>query len=452
VARIVIIDDEAPLVHSLQLELMDLGHECRCAHTAADGQALVERQEPDLAIVDLMLPDGDGIDLIRRFRAEDRRFPIVVLTAFASIPSAVNAMREGAVDYLEKPIDLERLQFILQRNLEAERLRGRVELYERMLPDGHCVPEIIGESDTLCRALDLARRIAAPGVEQAGAMPTILITGETGTGKDLLARFIHTFGPLRGQPLVHVDCAALPRELVESELFGHERGAFTDAKRTKRGLLEMAAGGTVFLNEIGELAWEVQGKLLTTLEGQSFRRLGGTRDLPVDVRILAATNADLEARVAERTFRADLFQRLNGFRIHLPPLRERGDDILRLADYFGARMARKYRRPPPVLSAALREVLLDYAWPGNVRELAHVMQRATLLQENGCLGAEHLGLARFVPSAADAPGGEPDAGHIADVMQQTHGNVAHAARLLGVSRTTLRRWLVSVRRTTSLIL
>ncbi|MCK4658534.1 MAG: sigma-54-dependent Fis family transcriptional regulator [Phycisphaerae bacterium] len=444
-AKILIIDDEHSLVHTLEMELGDMGHECHCAETVARALEILEKLDPDLAIVDIKLPDGDGIDLIRRLRADDRRFPIVVLTAFASIPSAVKAMREGADDYVEKPVDLDRLTFILKRNLETERIKGRLELYERILPNGRSVPEIIGKSEALQRELEIARRVANPGVGLASAMPTVLITGETGTGKDLLAKHIHAIGPLASQPFVHVDCAALPRELIESELFGHERGAFTDAKTAKRGLLEIATDGSVFLNEIGELALDLQSKLLTMLEGMNFRRVGGTRDIKVNVRIIAATNADLEDRVAEKTFREDLFYRLNAFHIHLPPIRDRGDDILLLAEHFGHKLAGKYHKKPVTLSQEVQEALTAYHWPGNVREIIHVMQRAILLQENDQLGVEHLGIAGIPPLAAGKNShGEPDRQRIMQAMRQAKGNVSQAARLLGMTRTTLRRRLESM--------
>jgi len=443
-ARILIIDDEPSLVRTLQMELSDLGHECHVAGTVTQACGVLEKLDPDLAIIDIKLPDGNGIELVRRIREEDRRFPIVMLTAFASIPSAVEAMREGANDYVEKPIDSHQLSFILQRNLEVERIKGRLELYERMLPNGRSVPEIIGKSDAFRRAMELALDAARPGVSSASAMPTVLLTGETGTGKNLVARYVHAVGPLAEQPFVHVDCAALPRELIESELFGHKRGAFTDAKKAKRGLLEIAAEGTVFLNEVGELALELQSKLLTTLEGMSFRQVGGTRDIKANVRIIAATNADLEERVAARTFREDLFHRLNSFRIHLPPVRKRDDDALLLVDHFARELARKYRKKPASLTEEAKEALSAYQWPGNVREIIHVMQRATIVQKDGRIGIEHLGLMNLPPSpAGNSPRADPGHRRIMRAMRQAGGNISQAARLLGMSRTTLRRRLES---------
>jgi DNA-binding NtrC family response regulator len=450
-ARILLVDDEAALLRSMQLQLSRGGHECRGVETIAAALNELFRGEPDLAIIDIRLPDGNGLDLIRRIRAEGHSFPLVVLTAFGSVPHAVSAMRDGATDYLEKPVDLEQLSFIVERNLETARLRGRVELYERAGYAGAELPELVGEGAAFREALDLARRVAAPGVADPAEMPTVLITGETGTGKDVFARYIHAAGPLAAAPFVHVDSAALPRELIESELFGHERGAFTDAKSTKKGLLEIASGGTVFLNEIGELSPDLQAKLLTCLEGKRFRRVGGTRDLRMNARIIAATNADLRERVAAGTFREDLFYRLNVFHLNLAPLRERGDDVLLLARHFLARHCRKYRKPPAELSSEACRLIMSYSWPGNVRELSHVLERAALLQEDGVIRPSHLGISvpGMVAEAAPprAPAGAPltlpemERQMIERAMAEAGGNVSRAARLLGISRGALRRRL-----------
>ncbi len=452
-ATILLVDDEASLLHSMKLKLSRAGHTCCCAETIAAAADLLRETDPDLAIVDIRLPDGNGLDLVRRIRAEGHALPIVVLTAFGSIPNAVSAMREGTNDYIEKPVDLDQLAFIVERNLETQRLKGKVEFYERTAVDANAQADLIGGSDAFKRVVQLAARVASPGVDLPSEMPTVLITGETGTGKDVIARYIHTAGPLNEQPFVHVDCASLPRELIESELFGHERGAFTDAKSAKRGLLEIAGGGTVFLNEVGELPMELQAKLLTTLERKSFRRVGGTRDVRMNARIVAATNADLKERVAARTFREDLYYRLNVFSIHMPALRERGDDVVRLAEHFTARLCQKYRKPAARLTDAARRALLDYRWPGNVRELLHVLERASLLAEDGVIGAEHLAIA---PPPAAAPASPPAAGEAAAeertledmerlmverALQKTGGNVSRAARVLGITRGALRRKL-----------
>lgn len=453
-ATLLLVDDEVSLLRSMTLQLSRGGHDCHSAETLAAAAGLLDQLEPELAVVDIRLPDGNGLDLVRRVRAEGRTFPIVVLTAFGSIPNAVSAMREGANDYIEKPIDLDQLTFIVERNLETERLRGRIELYERTRPAEHRSPDLIGESEAFCKVLDLAGRVACPGVGDPSEMLTVLITGETGTGKDVFARHIHASSPLASQPFVHVDCASLPRELIESELFGHERGAFTDAKSAKRGLLEIASGGTLFLNEIGDLPLDLQAKLLTALERKSFRRVGGTRDIRMNVRVIAATNADLGKRVAARTFREDLFYRLNVFTIHLPPLRDRGADVMLLADHFTRNLCKKYRRPSAEggsLTEEARRAIDSYPWPGNVRELLHVLERALLLAEDGLIRVEHLGLALPAASEPTAASAEVPDGTLAQMerrmieraLQKTGGNVSRAARLLGITRGALRRRLAT---------
>ena len=449
-AKILIVDDEQVLVQAMELQLSGVGHECSSAHTVTQSNEILQKLEPDLAIIDIRLPDGSGMDLIRSIRAEDRCFPIVVITAFGSIPNAVSAMREGANDYIVKPVDLDQLHVIVERNLETQWLRGRVELYERLRRDDEGEWRIVGESEEFDRVMQLVRSVAdPPGAGPASTMATVLITGETGTGKDLLARHIHAIGPLAAQPFVHVDCTALPRELIESELFGHERGAFTDARSSKRGLLEIAAGGTIFLNEIGELPVELQTKLLSVLEGKSFRRVGGTRDIDMNVRVITATNSDLQERVAAKTFRRDLFYRLNVFHIDLPPLRERGGDILLLAEYFVGRLCRKYRKPPAVLSDEAQALLTKYPWPGNVRELLHVIERAALLHKDGRIGIEHLGIAPTHPPVSILETTLPEVEHrlVQEAMEHAEGNVSEAARILGISRNSLRRRLEAMHKT-----
>ena len=453
-ATLLLVDDEISLLHSMKLQLSRAGHDCHATETLAAAVDLLDRLEPELAIVDIRLPDGNGLDLGRRIRTDGRTFPVVVLTSFGSIPNAVSAMREGANDYVEKPIDLDQLTFIVERNLETQRLRGRIEFYERTRPEDHGAPDLIGESDAFCKALDLADRVASSGVVVPSEMPTVLITGETGTGKDVFARYIHARSPLASQPFVHVDCASLPRELIESELFGHERGAFTDAKSAKRGLLEIASGGTLFLNEIGDLSLDLQAKLLTALERKNFRRVGGTRDLRMNVRIIAATNAHLQKRVAAKTFRDDLFYRLNVFTIHLPPLRARPADVMVLADHFALNLCRKYRRSSAEggsLTDEARQAIRGYHWPGNVRELMHVLERASLLAGDGPIRVEHVGLS--MPAASDPAAGsaelpdctlaEMERRMIERAMQTTHGNVSQAARLLGITRGAMRRRLAA---------
>ncbi len=453
---LIIVDDEQSLLHSLQLELKRLGHRCHAFETAEQALHHLEEMTPDLALFDIRLPDMDGLELIRRVRTEGQEFPIIVMTGFASISNAVAAMREGASDYLEKPIDLEQLKLVVDRTLENVHLKGRLELLERTSPKDAQDTEIIGQNQALVRLIEVARRVAAPDVARSEDLPTILLLGETGTGKDLFARLIHQNSPFVDEPFIQLNCAALPRELLESELFGYEKGAFTDAKTSKKGLLEMAGHGSVFLDEIGELSVDLQAKLLSALETRGFRRIGGTRLRTLHARIIAATNTDLVARIKEGTFRDDLFYRLNVFTISLPPLRERGDDIELLARHFMAKFGRKYRKRVPELSAQALERLQAYPWPGNVRELSHVMENVTLLSDSGLIRAYHLGLSTIGasgPAAQDTlrpqfditdPGctlASLERHMIEEAMAHTGGNVSEAAKLLGLSRSALRRRL-----------
>ncbi len=453
-ANLVIVDDEQSLLHSLQLELKRIGHSCHAFETSEQALRHLEALTPDLALCDIRLPDMDGLQLIRRIKQEGHEFPIIVMTGFASISNAVAAMKEGASDYIEKPVDLEQLKLVIDRTLENAQLKGRLELLERTRSLDADI-DIIGQDPEFLRLLEMARRIAAPAVERSEDLPTVLLLGETGTGKDVFARFIHQHSPVRDEPFVQLNCAALPRELIESELFGHEKGAFTDAKATKKGLLEMAGNGTVFLDELGELPVDLQAKLLSALETRMFRRIGGTRARTMHARIIAATNADLVANIREGSFRDDLFYRLNVFTISLPPLRRRGGDVVLLARHFMSQFARKYRKRVPELTndAILR--MASYPWPGNIRELSHVMENVTLLVDSGVIRANHLGLSSSQPP-------QPVVGSTFDLrdpkctlasierqvieqaMDMTDGNVSEAAKLLGLSRSALRRRLENI--------
>ncbi|MCG3137047.1 MAG: Regulatory protein AtoC [Phycisphaerae bacterium] len=458
-AKVVIVDDERSLLHSLQLELRRVGHQCHGFETGEQFLHHVEEMTPELVLLDIRLPDMDGLEIIRRIKRDGHEFPIIVMTAFASISNAVAAMREGAVDYVEKPVDLEQLNLVIQRNLENVQIKGRLELLERTQPLESATVELIGQQDSFLKLVEMARRVAAPDVQRAADLPTILLLGETGTGKDMMARYIHQNSPAAKFSFVQLNCAAFPRDLIESELFGYEKGAFTDARATKKGLLEIAGEGTVFLDEIGELAVELQAKLLSALETRSFRRIGGTRSRTMRARIIAATNADLTRRIREGQFREDLFYRLNVFTMALPALRDRLDDLDLLARHFIAKFARKYRKKIPDLSPAALARMRTYSWPGNIRELSHVMENVTLLNDSVLIQPHHLGLSTgALPMELALPKdaivcnvSEP--GFTLDKLEQqviqqaltlTQGNVSEAAKMLGLSRGALRRRLEHV--------
>jgi DNA-binding NtrC family response regulator len=390
----------------------------------------------DVVLSDLRLPGQDGLGVLRAARERDARTSVVLLTGYASIETAVDAMREGAFDFVQKPLDLEEIELRVARAVEHGRLAA-----ERpgTAADRDAAAEFVGESPALRAALDLARRVAA-------TRSTLLLTGETGTGKEVLAGLIHRLSPRRDRPLVKVNCAALPETLLESELFGHERGAFTGADRPRIGRFEQASGGTLLLDEVGDMSPATQAKLLRVLQDQEFHRLGGTRILRTDARIVAATHRDLAERVRAGLFREDLLFRLDVIRIELPPLRERGDDVVALAHRFLADLAGQAPRPVRGFSEAALRRLRAHRWPGNVRELRNAIERAVLTAEGPRIRAEDLALhgegAREAAGSIHLPAAgvdlrELERGFVLEALQRCGWVQKDAARLLGVSRRKL---------------
>lgn len=449
--KILIIDDEVILAKSLLRSLTKAGYEGSIAMRAEEGLKLLVEERPDLVLLDLKLGGRGGLEVLRRIVDFDPSILVIMITAYGSIETAVKAMKMGAVDYLLKPLDLEALKITMARALEERRLRQRLSYYQRRDLEEAKGLRIVGESPAMKRVLDLVEKIAQLEGE-AGDLPTVLILGETGTGKDLVARAIHGRSRLANQPFVEVNCTTLPKDLLEAELFGYEKGAFTDAKTSKAGLVEVADGGTLFLNEVGELSPEAQGKLLKLIEEKRVRRVGGIRERQISVWIIAATNQDLKKAVRDRLFRMDLLYRLQVLTIELPPLRERGSDIRLLAGYFLNQYMKKYGTGPKYLSSSAFEALERYRWPGNVRELAHVMERAVLLSEEEEIGPALLGLEASLPFPQIGPNGLPHGGIppedldlqrmeqdlIQKALALTGGNVSAAARRLGIGREALR--------------
>ncbi len=425
---ILVVDDDRTIRETLVEFFEASGYTARGAETATEARRLAAEHAPDLALVDLHLPDADGLTLLETLRADDPEIGVIVLTGHADVATAVRAMREGALDLLEKPVRLDVLDVAVRRAAEFGRLHREVAHLR-----AHGVQDAPDESQLgIERLVTLAARHAdAP----------VLILGETGTGKGYVARRIHDRSVRAPLPFVEINGASLSPTFFESELFGHERGAFTDARQTKRGLLEVAGRGTLFLDEIGEVSADVQPKLLTAIEDRTFRRLGGTVPLRSEARIIAATNRPLAAAVEAGRFRADLFYRLQVLTIMLPPLRERRDEILALATTLAPRGTR--------LSDAAERALLAYGWPGNVRELRNALWRASILAEGAAVGPEHLGLASGVTSAPAAPPSsgasstlpltlaEAERRAIDDALAATGGNRTRAARMLGIARSTL---------------
>ncbi|HPD31588.1 MAG TPA: sigma-54 dependent transcriptional regulator [Phycisphaerae bacterium] len=450
-ADILIVDDEENLCYSVQLALHRAGHQCRVSDTMAGALRLCEDRQPDLVLVDVQLPDGNGLDLIHRLREREVDAPVVVITAFGTVSTAVQAMKHGAVDFLQKPLSMEELCLVVDRCLENRAIRTQLDAYRETEKRRFGEFRIVGECPQMKQVLATAKKIARLPGEPGRGLSTILILGETGTGKELVARYIHLHSLRPEQPFVHLNCTAIPEKLAESELFGHERGAYTDAKGAKKGLLEVADKGTLFLDEVGHMPLSSQAKLLVAIETGRFRRLGGLNERVVDARIIAATNTDLESRARAGEFRLDLFYRLNVFCIRLPPLRERGDDVLVLADYFLERFSRKFHKDPIRLSGETREILKRAHWPGNVRELANVLQQAVLLNESGIIEPSALNTRvsdEISPSASrelcfdfkrdDCTLASVEKRLLQAAIAHTNGNISEAARLLGLTRGGLR--------------
>jgi len=447
---VLIVDDERTLARSIKTFLSESGYDAEVAGDGEKALELLESLRPDVVFADVRLPGMGGIELLQKIREFDATIPVVIMTAYGSIEGAVEAVKLGAFDYLKKPVDLEELKLLADRARETSLLEGELSYYRRREARALPFAGVIGESPALRAVMEQARQVAA-----LDDTPPVLITGETGTGKGLIAHTLHASGPRASKPFIEVNCTALPASLMEAELFGHERGAFTDAKQSKIGLFEAAERGFIFLDEIGDTELALQGKLLRAIEERMVRRVGGIRDRRIDVRILAATNRDLEREAQRGTFRRDLYFRLAVIILRLPPLRERGDDVLLLADDFLRRYNSKYGKDVRGMSADARDALRDYSWPGNVRELSHVVERAVLWSRGPVLEAEQLSLPRHeeqdAPGDSNAPitppGALPPMGTdlaqweksiIEQAMREAGGNQTQAAQRLGVSRDTLR--------------
>ncbi len=450
-ADILIVDDEENVSYSIQLGLERAGHECRVAETVEAALAQCAQRPPALALVDVQLPDGNGIDLLTRMREMGFDVPVIVITAFGTVATAVAAMKQGAADFIQKPLSSEKICLAVERCLEDRRLRSQLDAYQEAQRRQAGDTPLIGECPQMRNVISLAERIASIENEPGSGLVATLLLGATGTGKELVARHIHRSGSRPDRPFVQVNCTAIPESLFEAELFGFERGTFTSARATKKGLFQVAHESTLFLDEIGDMPLATQAKLLVAIETGRFRRLGSTTETVVDVRVLAATNSDLEQKVHAGQFREDLYYRLKMFCIEIPPLRARGDDLFLLAEHFIDRFSRKFRKPAPRLAETTRQAMRAYPWPGNVRELAHVIQRAVLLCDSTTLEPAMLGLEGGAvvarPTAPDLPIDFSQGDCTLATMEKrwlqaaldyTRGNITEAARLLGLTRGGLR--------------
>ena len=444
---ILIVEDEALLRKQIGAHLEKRGAEVTGADTLQAARRFLADLSFDFVLLDVNLPDGRGTELLK-----EKGFPadlgIIVMTAEGGVHGAVEAMRLGALDYLVKPFDLAELPLVIGRARQTQQTSRLDEHRRRESPE-----RAFFFGGSLAGLENQLEKIIAADNRMQERLSPVLIQGETGTGKTTIARWLHRQGPRATQPLVEVNCPALPETLAESELFGHERGAFTDARTARMGLFEAASGGSLFLDELPSLSLPLQAKVLTSIEDRRIRRLGGTREIPVDARIIAATNRDLKLLVGEGKFREDLFHRLDLFRLCIPPLRERGEDILKLADTLLARLHERHRLPPKPISEIGKQRLLSYAWPGNVRELAHELERALVFAEGDTLDFDQIQPSRSLsPAARTNDWFNPDFTFppegfsleaainrlIQHGLEQTGQNVSAAARLLGVSRDYLR--------------
>jgi len=462
--KILIVDDEKPVRWSLRQKCEELGYQVFEAGTGTEALRLAGAESPDLALLDVHLPDMNGIEVLDRLKQAGDCRAAIMITTDPQFDDAKTAIKLGAYDFVGKPLDFDELGVTIQNALEATRLRSEVESLRGEVRKRTGYHDVVGVSRKMTELMNFVRKVAASEAS------TILIQGESGTGKDLIAKAIHYQSSRQNKPFVAINCSAIPENLMEAELFGHERGAFTDAKAMKKGLFEVADGGTLFLDEIGELSPFLQAKLLRVLEDQVIRRVGGVRDIQTDVRVIAASNRDLERAVREGHFRQDLYYRLAIISIFIPPLRERREDILPLVDFFIDHYNRKLRKSVRGITEDTRRLLLSYDWPGNVRELKNAIERAMILEDEPVLRTDYLPFSvsaphggqtafehtasppaaavhtlpdgRRLPLLSIPEGGtsleEMERGMVELALRQANNNQTQAARLLDISRDALR--------------
>jgi len=445
--RILVIDDEKLLRWSLKQNLEKEGYQVLEADRGTAGLTLYRDEFPDLTLLDINLPDISGVSVLEGIKETNPDALVVMITAFGDVKTAVKTIKMGAYDFLEKPFSMDKLKILLGKALETLRLKREVTQLRERFSSRYDFDSLVGESEQMVRTRELLEKIARSDAT------TVLITGESGTGKDITAKVIHYQGQRADQPFMEINCTALPDTLIESELFGHEKGAFTDAKAAKKGLFEMADGGSIFLDEIGDMHLSTQAKLLKVIESKTFKRVGGTKDITVNVRVITATNKNLEEEVQKGNFRADLYYRLNIIPVKLPPLRERGRDILVLARHFIREFNREFRKQTEGLAPEVERCFLNYSWPGNVRELKNVIERTMILENTERITTDQLpvellsgeggrrppaGTAgiRIPPEGLDIEEVEKEL--VRQALNMTGGNQTRAAKLLSLSRDAFR--------------
>jgi DNA-binding NtrC family response regulator len=445
-SQVLIVDDDRVILQGLRDAIKKIGCSVLLAETAQEAASIYESRPVDLVLLDVRLPDGDGIELLRWILERDCDQLVVMMTAYEDASKAVQAMKAGAHDYIHKPFDLEELRILIKRALEVKRLKDEVDVLRKQFAGNLPSHELVGASNAIKRIRQLVQKISQT------PRTSVLIQGESGTGKERVANAIHFLSKRRHCPFLRINCSTIPRDLMESELFGYERGAFTDAKSPKRGLLEMANGGTVLLDEIADLHPHLQPKLLRFLETQTFNRVGGLKEISVDVRIVASTNKDLRELVRRGQFREDLYYRLKVMFVEIPPLRERPEDIPLLVRHFLAEIGEELGKKVKGINDDAMESLMLYPWPGNARELRNVLERAMILSESGLIRKEHLKLDVVEGGMAKIDGRRGSENtvfhedwtlrrvemeHILRVLKWVGGNKSEAARRLGISRSTL---------------
>ncbi|MDP2156955.1 MAG: sigma-54 dependent transcriptional regulator [Nitrospirota bacterium] len=444
--KILVIDDEKLLRWSIEQNLSKEGYTVISAEKGLEGLELFYAEQPDIVLLDIHLPDISGLNVLESIKKESSSTIVIMITAFGDIQTAVTTIKLGAYDFVEKPFNMEKLKILISKALETVTLRKEVSQFRTQISKQFGFTNIIGKSEQMMKIIDLTRKVAKSDAT------TILLQGESGTGKDLIAKVIHYESSRAAKPFMDINCTALPDTLIESELFGFEKGAFTDAKQMKKGLFELSDGGTIFLDEIGDLKLSTQAKLLKVIENKTFKRVGGIKDIIVDLRIIASTNKKLSEEVKKENFREDLYYRLKVIPIELPQLRERPDDILLLARFFIDQFNRDFKKNVKGLSRETEKAFIAYSWPGNVRELKNVIERAMILENDEYILHEHLPIEFTVkgegPSeissgqitlpATGLDIEEVEKELIRQALEQTRYNQTKAARLLNLTRDALR--------------
>lgn len=463
-ADILVVDDEPILAKNIGEAMRLGGHDAIVVGTGEDCLAAAQANPPDVVLLDLRLPGMDGIDVLRELQRRETSASVIMMTAHGNVDSAVEAMKLGAGDFLTKPLDLKELQLVVERVLKHRMVTANLNYFRNRERAEGAFGDIIGESPPMATVKRFVERLIATPALASDQPPSVLITGETGTGKDLIARALHYSGARSAGPFVHVNCTALPEHLVESELFGHVKGAFTDARGDKRGLFETANGGTIFLDEIGHMKLSLQAKLLNAIESRTIRPVGGTSDRKINLHVIAATNRDLEEAIEAREFREDLYHRLRVLTIQLPALRERGDDLFALAGHFLKVHSARFAIPMDGFADDALEAMRAYDWPGNVRELMHSIESAVLMADSPLIRREHLniipshkqgGMSIDMPRAnesivVDFDGEGPKLDDIeyriiSAALEHSGHNLSRAARILGISRDAVRYRLAKYR-------